>query len=165
MTRARHIEVQIVGDGSHNVIHLGERECSVQRRHQKIVEVAPAPNFPDLLREQIWDSAVKFATDVEYDNLGTFEFLVDAAEEPTSFAFLEVNARLQVEHTITEEITGVDLVQTQLRIAGGESLPDMGLDQNTFQQSDGYATQARVNHGTLQNPGDVRPDGGTPTDH
>lgn len=163
MHRARHIEIQIVGDGSHNVIHLGERECSVQRRHQKIVEVAPAPNFPDLLREQIWDSAVKFATDVEYDNLGTFEFLVDAAEEPTSFAFLEVNARLQVEHTITEEITGVDLVQTQLRIAGGESLPDMGLDQNTVQQSDGYAIQARVNMETMTTQGDVRPSGGTLT--
>lgn len=163
MPRARHIEVQIVGDGSHNVIHLGERECSVQRRHQKIVEVAPAPNFPEKLRKQICESAVRFAQEVGYDNLGTFEFLVDAAEKLTSFAFLEVNARLQVEHTITEEVTGIDLVQTQLRIAGGESLPDIGLDQAVIQHRRGYAIQARVNMETITTNGDVRPSGGTLT--
>ncbi len=163
MPRARHIEVQIVGDGSGHVIHLGERECSVQRRHQKIVEVAPAPNFPEELRARICASAVKFAEDVGYDNLGTFEFLVDASDELTSFAFIEVNARLQVEHTVTEEITGIDLVQTQLRIAGGESLADIGLDQSSVQQSDGFAIQARVNMETMTTNGEVRPSGGTIT--
>ena len=160
--RARHIEVQIVGDGS-DVVHLGERECSVQRRHQKIVEVAPAPNLPDSLRQQICESATAFATDVKYDNLGTFEFLVEAIEEPKSFVFLEVNARLQVEHTVTEEITGIDLVQTQLRIAGGESLADIGLEQSASASNVGYAVQARVNMETMTPDGDVRPSGGTIT--
>jgi acetyl/propionyl-CoA carboxylase alpha subunit/acetyl-CoA carboxylase carboxyltransferase component len=162
MERARHIEVQIVGDGN-DVIQLGERECSVQRRHQKIVEVAPAPNLPNALRQQICESAVSFASDVKYENLGTFEFLVEAVEEPKSFVFLEVNARLQVEHTVTEEVTGIDLVQTQLRIAGGESLTDIGLEQHTSGSTIGYAVQARVNMETMTPDGDVRPSGGTIT--
>jgi acetyl/propionyl-CoA carboxylase alpha subunit len=163
MPRARHIEVQIVGDGSGHVIHLGERECSVQRRHQKIVEVAPAPNFPGPLRERICEQAVRFAKDVRYGNLGTFEFLVDAVEEPTAFAFIEVNARLQVEHTVTEEITSIDLVQTQLRVAAGESLADMGLEQSLVPRGAGYAIQARVNMETMTIKGEVRPSGGTLT--
>jgi acetyl/propionyl-CoA carboxylase alpha subunit len=160
MPRARHIEVQIVGDGKGNVIHLGERECSVQRRHQKVVEIAPAPNFPEKLREQICTSAARFASNVGYDNLGTFEFLVDVEGDAGSFAFMEVNARLQVEHTITEEVTGVDLVQTQLRIAGGESLADIGLNQSAVEQTQGYAIQARVNMEVITPEGEVRPSGG-----
>jgi len=163
LPRARHIEVQIVGDQDGHVIHLGERECSVQRRHQKIIEVAPAPNLPDSLRQEICDAAVAFANDVSYDNLGTFEFLVDAADTPSSFVFLEVNARLQVEHTVTEEITGVDLVQTQLRIAGGDRLAEMGLEQQSLGASAGYAVQARVNMETMTADGEVRPSGGTIT--
>lgn len=165
MPRARHIEIQIVGDGSNNVIHLGERECSIQRRHQKIVEIAPAPNFPEQLRDEICEAALKFARSVGYDSLGTFEFLVDATDNSNSFAFMEVNARLQVEHTVTEEITGVDLVQTQLRIAAGESLEDIGLDESVIQQSRGYAIQARINMETITPEGEVRPSGGTLTSY
>ena len=134
LPRARHIEVQIVGDRHGAVAHVGERECSVQRRYQKIIEVAPAPHLPADLRNRITNAAVRFATHVGYDNLGTFEFLVDASRmgpsrmgEDAPFFFIETNARLQVEHTVTEAVTGVDLVQTQLRIAGGESLADVGL--------------------------------------
>jgi len=161
LPRARHIEVQIVGDANRQVVHLGERECSVQRRHQKIVEVAPAPNFPDALRRQICDAAVRFAETVGYDNLGTFEFLVDTSSEPSSFVFLEVNPRLQVEHTITEEITGVDLVQTQLRIAGGATLAEAGLQPGSVHSSKGFAIQARVNMETITAQGDVLASGGT----
>lgn len=165
MPRARHIEIQIVGDGNKNVIHLGERECSVQRRHQKIVEIAPAPNFPEQLRDEICEAALKFARSVDYNSLGTFEFLVDATDNSDSFAFMEVNARLQVEHTVTEEITGVDLVQTQLRIAAGESLEDIGLDQSVTQHNKGYAIQARINMETITPEGEVRPSAGTLTSY
>jgi acetyl/propionyl-CoA carboxylase alpha subunit len=163
MPCARHIEVQIVGDGHGHVVHLGERECSVQRRHQKIIEIAPAPNLSEDLRTRIWDAAVSFAKDVRYDNLGTFEFLVDATEGADSFAFIEVNARLQVEHTVTEEVTGIDLVQTQIQIAGGKSLHDLGLDPNVTHTSMGYAIQTRVCMETMTPEGDVRPSGGTLT--
>ena len=167
LPRARHIEVQIVGDRYGAVAHVGERECSVQRRYQKIIEVAPAPHLPADLRNRITNAAVRFATHVAYDNLGTFEFLVDASrmgpsrlEEGAPFFFIETNARLQVEHTVTEAVTGIDLVQTQLRIAGGESLADVGLTDPSVATPRGYAIQARVNMETITAAGEVRPSGG-----
>ena len=164
LPRVRHVEVQILGDLHGGVAHLHERECSVQRRHQKLVEVAPAPGLSDELRRGIIDAAVRFARNEAYTNLGTFEFLVDAsgdqAERP--FVFIETNARLQVEHTVTEEVTGVDLVQTQIRLAGGASLDDVGLG-NGAPAPRGYAIQARVNMETLGEDGVVRPASGTLT--
>ncbi|MCH7705481.1 MAG: ATP-grasp domain-containing protein [Chloroflexi bacterium] len=163
--RARHIEVQILGDMHGSVVHLGERECSLQRRYQKLVEIAPAPNLPDTLRADITDAALRLARSVNYSNLGTFEFLVYAthAEDHDSFAFIEVNARLQVEHTVTEEVTGVDLVQSQIRLAAGESLADLGLDQPGIASPRGYAIQVRVNMETIAKDGSVQPSSGTLT--
>ena len=119
--RARHVEVQILGDRTGAIAHLGERECSIQRRFQKIVEIAPAPALDEGLRREIIDAAVRFASSVGYTNLGTFEFLVDVSGRASGqpFVFIEANARLQVEHTVTEAVTGVDLVQTQIRLAQG----------------------------------------------
>ena len=141
LEQARHIEVQLVGDGEGTVVHLGERECSVQRRHQKMIEIAPAPLLSESLRRAICDAAVRLLAEARYLSLGTCEFLVDQATE--RFFFLEVNARLQVEHTVTEEVTGVDLVRTQLRLARGESLADLGLDQ-AINGPNGYAIESRV---------------------
>ena len=162
LPRARHIEVQVLGDAAGNVAHLGERECSVQRRHQKVVEVAPAPAFDDDLRARIIDSAVQFAERQGYASLGTFEFLVDASESPGErpFVFIETNARLQVEHTVTEEVTGVDIVQAQIRLAQGATLAELGLDDPAIARPRGYAIQARVNMETLGEDGSVRPAGG-----
>lgn len=160
--RARHIEVQIAGDGSGDVAHFGERECSIQRRHQKLVEIAPSPTLAPAVRGHICDAAVRMAESVRYLGLGTFEFLLDA-EEPHRFAFIEANARLQVEHTVTEEIHGVDLVQTQLRIAGGETLDRLGLRQPDVGPPRGFAIQLRVNMETMQADGTVLPSGGTIT--
>jgi acetyl/propionyl-CoA carboxylase alpha subunit len=166
---ARHIEVQIIGDHHGAITHLGERECSIQRRYQKIIEIAPAPNLPDALRSQIIEAALRLATNVGYTSLGTFEFLVDAsdhASDPASgqpFSFIEANARLQVEHTVTEAVTGVDIVQSQLRLASGTSLEDLGLDDPHIAEPRGYAIQARVNMETLTEDGTVRPSGGTIT--
>ncbi|MBT4491138.1 MAG: carbamoyl-phosphate synthase large subunit, partial [Rhodospirillaceae bacterium] len=159
--RARHIEVQILGDKTGVVAHLGERECSIQRRYQKIVEIAPAPGLDDGLRQQIIDAAVRFAESVEYTNLGTFEFLVDTTDQ--SFVFIETNARLQVEHTVTEAVTGVDLVQSQIRLAGGATLAELGLDDPAIARPRGHAIQARVNMETFGEDGTLRPGGGTLT--
>ena len=114
-----------MGDGRGGVSHLGERECSLQRRHQKVVELAPSPWLSDATRDRITAAAVRMAAAVNYQSLGTFEFLVDETDE-ADFAFIEANPRLQVEHTVTEEVTGVDLVKAQLRIAGGASWPTSG---------------------------------------
>ncbi len=161
--RARHIEVQIIGDLSGDIAHLGERECSVQRRFQKIVEIAPAPQLDGELRERIINAALEISRSAGYSSLGTFEFLVDASDNPSEppFAFLEANARLQVEHTVTEQVTGADLVQSQLRVAGGETLIELGLSGHALAQPRGYAIQARVNMETLGEDGAVRPAGGT----
>src|SRR5262249_16311190 len=132
LPRAKHIEVQIIGDGSGTVSHLGERECSIQRRHQKLVEVAPCPGLPPGLRARLTAAALRLAAAVRYDNVGTFEFLIDATAlgDDATYAFLEANPRLQVEHTVTEEVTGVDLVQLQLQLAAGHSLAGLGLQQS-----------------------------------
>jgi acetyl/propionyl-CoA carboxylase alpha subunit len=163
--RARHVEVQILGDREGGIAHLGERECSIQRRLQKVVEIAPAPALPDGLRADIIDAAVRLAKHVGYTNLGTLEFLVDVSGRPGAqpFVFIEANARLQVEHTVTEAVTGVDLVQAQIRLAQGATLKDLGLDGPWIARPRGYAIQTRVNMETVGPDGSVRPGGGTLT--
>lgn len=160
---ARHIEVQIVGDGQGAITHLWERDCTLQRRHQKLVEIAPAPGLPTWLRERLIEAALLMARAVQYANLGTFEFLIDAAqsEDNMRFFFIEANPRLQVEHTVTEELTGVDLVKTQLRLAEGCSLTEVDLDRDAWMQPSGFAVQARVNMETLDMSGGAQPTGGT----
>ncbi|MFJ8961340.1 pyruvate carboxylase [Lentzea sp. NPDC102401] len=151
----RHIEVQILADGQGNVIHLFERDCSVQRRHQKVIEIAPAPNLAPELRDRICADAVKFARHIGYRNAGTVEFLLDPQGH---YVFIEMNPRIQVEHTVTEEVTDVDLVQSQMRIASGETLDDLGLSQETVQLR-GAALQCRI---TTEDPANgFRPDTGT----
>ena len=162
--RARHIEVQIAGDADGAVTHFGERDCSIQRRHQKLIEIAPAPALAPDLRERITAAAVHLARASGYRNLGTFEFIVDASDEAGGeFWFIETNARLQVEHTVTEEVTGVDLVQLQLRLASGETLADRGLSQDQAPSPRGFAVQARVNMETMAADGTTRPSGGALT--
>ncbi len=154
MTDVRHIEAQILADGTGNVVHLFERDCSVQRRFQKVVELAPAPNLDPVVRDQLLDDAVRFAESIDYKNAGTVEFLVDSTGR---HVFIEMNPRIQVEHTVTEEVTDVDLVESQLRIAAGATLPDLGIAQDTIQLR-GFAMQCRV---TAEDPGnDFRPDTG-----
>jgi pyruvate carboxylase len=156
----RHIEVQILADhtgSDEGVIHLFERDCSVQRRHQKVVEIAPAPNLPPGLRDRICADAVRFARHIGYANAGTVEFLL---APDGSYVFIEMNPRIQVEHTVTEEVTDVDLVQAQLRIASGETLSDLGLSQASVQLR-GSALQCRI---TTEDPAnEFRPDTGVIT--
>ncbi|MBA2738577.1 MAG: pyruvate carboxylase [Nocardioidaceae bacterium] len=150
----RHIEVQVLGDATGAVVHLFERDCSVQRRHQKVVEIAPAPNLDPDLRERICADAVRLATEIGYSCAGTVEFLVDSDGR---HVFIEMNPRIQVEHTITEEVTDVDLVQAQLRIASGETLADLGLSQESITLR-GSALQCRI---TTEDPANgFRPDTG-----
>ena len=144
IARARHIEVQLLGDEHGNLVHLFERDCSVQRRHQKVVEIAPAPNIPPQLRENLCQSALAIGRAVGYQNAGTVEFLVDA--DTGKHYFIEVNPRIQVEHTVTEEVTGIDIVKSQILIAQGVPLsdPEIGLgDQNEI-RTHGYSLQCRV---------------------
>ena len=163
--RARHIEVQIIGDHAGQLIHAGERECSVQRRHQKIIELAPCPDMSEALRKKITSAALRLATVAGYTNIGTFEFLVDAQQMSTDpdnayFAFIEANPRLQVEHTVTEEVMDIDLVQTQLRLAQQATLADLNLQQQHFEAASGFALQARINMETMTASGETRPSGG-----
>lgn len=152
---ARHIEVQILGDKYGNIVHLFERDCSVQRRHQKVVEVAPAPQLSAEIRDQMTADAIRLCQMAGYQNAGTVEFLLD---KQGRHYFIEVNARLQVEHTVTEEVTGVDLVQSQIRLAEGHSLPDLGLTQDSIKLQ-GNAIQCRV---TTEDPSKgFQPDTGT----
>ena len=151
----RHIEVQILADSAGAVLHLFERDCSVQRRHQKVVEIAPAPNLDPELRDRMCADAVRFARSIGYENAGTVEFLVD---ERGSYVFIEMNPRIQVEHTVTEEVTDVDLVQMQFRIAAGETFADLGLSQESINLR-GSALQCRI---TTEDPANgFRPDTGT----
>ncbi len=153
----RHIEVQILSDGTgreDGVIHLFERDCSVQRRHQKVVEIAPAPNLDPELRDRICADAVRFAREIGYRNAGTVEFLL---APDGSYVFIEMNPRIQVEHTVTEEVTDVDLVRAQMRIASGETLADLGLTQEGITLR-GAALQCRI---TTEDPANgFRPDTG-----
>ncbi|MGY4356159.1 acetyl/propionyl-CoA carboxylase alpha subunit/acetyl-CoA carboxylase carboxyltransferase component [Bradyrhizobium sp. i1.3.6] len=157
--QARHIEVQIIGDCHGAISHLWERECTIQRRHQKLIEVAPSPSLSDALRGRIIEAARQLATAAAYDNLGTFEFLVDGTAED-SFAFIEANPRLQVEHTVTEEVLGLDLVRAQLAVAAGATLASLGLAQGSIPKPRGYAMQLRVNMETLDELGATHPTGG-----
>ncbi len=151
----RHIEVQILADATGNVVHLYERDCSLQRRHQKVVEIAPAPNLDPGLRERICADAVAFARHIGYVNAGTVEFLVD---ESGRHVFIEMNPRIQVEHTVTEQVTGRDLVIAQLRIAAGMTLPELNLTQDDIVLT-GAALQCRI---TTEDPANgFRPDVGT----
>ena len=141
--RPRHIEVQILADRHGNVVHLHERDCSVQLRHQKVIEIAPAPNLDAALRQRILGDAIKLARAAEYLNAGTAEFLVNP--ETTEHFFIEFNPRIQVEHTVTEQITGIDLVEAQFRIAAGETLTALGIgDQAAVGKPRGFAVQARI---------------------
>ncbi|KIY52892.1 pyruvate carboxylase [Fistulina hepatica ATCC 64428] len=140
LERPRHIEVQILADAQGNTIHLFERDCSVQRRHQKVVEVAPATHLPEAVRQAILRDAIKLAKSVGYRNAGTAEFLVDQLGR---HYFIEINPRIQVEHTITEEITGIDIVAAQIQIAAGATLPQLGLTQDAITKR-GYAIQCRI---------------------
>ena len=160
--RARHIEVQIIGDKHGAISHLWERECTIQRRNQKLIEVAPSPSLSEALRARIIEAAKQLAAAAHYDNLGTFEFLVDdeACGNADRFAFIEANPRLQVEHTVTEQVLGVDLVQAQFKVAGGATLGSLGLAQPYVPKPRGYAMQLRVNMETMDETGATQPTGG-----
>jgi len=154
--KPRHIEVQCLGDGTGNVIHLWDRDCSVQRRHQKVVETAPAQGLDDNVRQRILSDACNLLASAKYLNAGTVEFLVD---RNGNHYFMEVNPRVQVEHTVTEEVTGVDIVQSQIMIASGKTLGELGLLQEAIPEPTGFAMQCRV---TTEDPShDFRPDTGT----
>ena len=154
---ARHVEVQVLADGSGDVVHLYERDCSVQRRHQKVVEIAPAPNLDVAVRQRLWADAVKFARAVGYLSAGTVEFLV---APDGSYVFIEMNPRIQVEHTVTEEVTAIDIVQAQLQVAGGATLADLGITQDAIEVT-GTALQCRI---TTEDPAqNFRPDTGRVT--
>jgi len=167
---ARHLEIQVIGDGT-QVAHAFERECSLQRRQQKLIEVAPSPTLSASMRDKLCAAALGMASAGNYRSLGTFEFLLDANAPEDRFVFLEANARLQVEHTVTEEVTGLDLVQTQLLIAGGNNLADLGLTIADSKNNDsgnaacrpprGHAIQLRINTETMAADGSTKPTGGT----
>ncbi len=141
---ARHIEVQLLGDAHGGLVHLWERDCSVQRRHQKVVEIAPAPNLPEEVRRGLCDAALAIGRQVGYVSAGTVEFLVDA--DAGTYYFIEVNPRIQVEHTVTEEVTGFDIVKTQLLVAQGRKLsdPEIGLGDQDAIKTTGFALQCRM---------------------
>jgi acetyl/propionyl-CoA carboxylase alpha subunit/acetyl-CoA carboxylase carboxyltransferase component len=159
--QARHLEVQILGDTTGDLVHLFERECSLQRRHQKLVEIAPAPDLSPTLRADICAASLKMAKAAEISSLCTFEFLVTGTKGAEQFVFMEANPRLQVEHTITEEIMGIDLAQTQIRLAAGETLSGLGITQETLGVPRGMALEARVNMERIQPDGTALPQSGT----
>ena len=156
--RPRHIEVQILADATGETVHLFERDCSIQRRHQKVLEIAPAPNLSDEIRQRLYADAIAFARSIGYVNAGTVEFLLDTVGgRAGQHVFIEMNPRIQVEHTVTEEVTDVDIVQSQIRIAAGESLAELGLSQDKIQLR-GVALQCRI---TTEDPtAGFRPDTG-----
>ncbi|WP_265521239.1 pyruvate carboxylase [Oerskovia flava] len=156
--RPRHIEVQVLADSTGEVVHLYERDCSVQRRHQKVIEIAPAPDLDPAVRDALCADAVTFARAIGYQNAGTVEFLVDTVgDRAGQHVFIEMNPRIQVEHTVTEEVTDIDLVSSQMRIAAGESLGDLGIQQEDVRVN-GAALQTRI---TTEDPANAfRPDTG-----
>ncbi|MCU1506612.1 MAG: pyruvate carboxylase [Microbacteriaceae bacterium] len=158
VVRPRHIEVQILADSTGETVHLFERDCSVQRRHQKVVEIAPAPNLDEDVRQAMYRDAIAFAKSIGYVNAGTVEFLLDTeGERKGQHVFIEMNPRIQVEHTVTEEVTDVDLVQSQMRIAFGQTLAELGLQQKDLRLR-GAALQCRI---TTEDPAaGFRPDTG-----
>lgn len=158
ITAARHIEIQILGDGQGHITALGERECSLQRRHQKVLEITPSPAVCDELRQKLQTAAVTLATALNYRSLGTIEFLVD--KNSHEFYFMEANPRIQVEHTITETVFDVDLVAAQLAVANGQTLTQIGLEQQQLQAPKGYAVQARINLEHPNSDGEIIPSSG-----
>ncbi|MHA6492394.1 acetyl-CoA carboxylase family protein [Pseudomonas borbori] len=156
--QARHIEIQVLGDGSGAVSHLWERDCSLQRRQQKLLEIAPSPDLAGETRERMIAAALQLAAEVNYQGLGTFEFLLDV-EQPERFYFMEANPRIQVEHTVTEQISGVDLLHTQLRLAAGQTLQQLNL--LTPPAIQGCALQLRINLESMSADGETRPVSGT----
>ena len=157
--RARHLEVQVLGDGR-QVMALGERECTLQRRFQKLVEIAPSPGLNPAIRQQLIDAALRLAQASSYRGLGTFEFLVDNDSPDLPLVFIEANPRLQVEHTVTEAVTGVDLVAAQIAVAAGQTLAQLGLDPAHPPAAHGVAIQWRINAETLDDAGQARPSSG-----
>ncbi len=158
--RARHVEVQVLGDGQGGVSHAWERDCTLQRNHQKLVEIAPAPDLDTALRDRLLDAALRLAREVGLRGLSTFEFLVDV-EHPGRFYFMEANPRLQVEHTVTEQITGLDLVGAQLLLSQGATLASLKLAQADIPAPQGQAVQLRVNVERMDAQGRALPAGGT----
>ena len=159
MPSARHVEIQVLGDGR-TVVALGERDCTLQRRFQKLVEIAPSPLLADDTRQAMVHAALLLAQSVGYRGLGTFEFLVDESSRDLPWAFIEANPRLQVEHTVTEEVLGLDLVQLQLQVAAGRDLAALGLDARDPPRPRGFAIQFRINAEHLEADGRARPASG-----
>ncbi|PRD17930.1 UNVERIFIED_CONTAM: accC, partial [Trichonephila clavipes] len=156
--RARHIEVQIIGDGT-EVAHVWERDCTLQRRNQKLLEVAPAPSLDPAVRKQLHEAACTLTRAVGYRGLCTVEFLLD--EERGDFVFMEANPRIQVEHTVTEAVTGLDLAVTQIQLAAGKTLAELGFTQAEIPAARGFAVQLRINLESMAADGSTRPAGGT----
>jgi acetyl-CoA carboxylase biotin carboxylase subunit len=151
--RPRHVEVQMIADHHGNVVHLFERDCSTQRRHQKLIEESPSPSIPNRTRQEMCKAAVRLLKKANYTNAGTVEFIVD---KDNNFYFIEVNARIQVEHPVTEMVTGIDLIRQQISVAAGEPLP---FSQSTLKQT-GHAIECRINaedpdHGFRPSPGKI----------
>lgn len=161
LPKVRHIEVQVIGDGTGDIVHAWERECTLQRRHQKIVEIAPSPTLAQTARRAITSDAVALAKATKYKGLGTIEFLVwRETSGAWRHAFIEANPRIQVEHTVTEQVTGIDLVKAQLMIADGHTLRKLGLTQNAIPAPKGFAVQLRVNAERMTKKGQVLPSSG-----
>ena len=154
----RHIEFQIIGDGTGAVSHLHERECSIQRRHQKLIEIAPSPSLGPELKNKMIDASMALAKKLKYEGLATIEFLVNV--EKNDFRFIECNPRLQVEHTVTESVLFIDIVKAQIQIASGKTLKQIKLEQKNIPDPKGYAVQSRVNMETIDSKGNANPSGG-----
>jgi len=158
---ARHVEVQILGDGTGNCIHIGERECTLQRRHQKVIEVAPSPTLQKTIREKLFSYALTLAKSCDYRSLGTFEFLLSDVDGQQEIFFIEANPRIQVEHTVSEAVFDVDLVRLQLDIANGLTLKDLDINQEQFIKTKGYAIQCRINMESMDALTNTKPSNGT----
>ena len=154
----RHVEVQVLGDGNGQATHFHERECSIQRRYQKIIEIAPCPEIKDDLKLMMTEAALSLIKTIKYEGLATVEFLVDFAKE--DYRFIECNARLQVEHTVTEAVLGLDLVKAQIQVAAGKTLKQLKLEQKDIDEPQGYAVQSRVNMEVIDSEGNTKPSGG-----